>query len=440
MHWLESVIARKVSKTIKKSRVTCVNKIVKDKVKILVIGYSGKRNTGAEARCAEIINNLQKKFGNKIQLGLLSVNPSFSQDYYPDDVELIPLSSIFFKDLLSACSAYDIGILAEGSCLTSVTSNVAALYFICAAGIFKNQNKACFAYGVEAGPLPQKLQSYTRKYFNEVVFIARTKHSQEQCSKYGIKAEVGTDTAWSLRAASDTWVKSEVRKIIGDFSGKSLLTICPMNPYIRPITPSFSKFLRAKITGDWRAHYDKIYFYTIDKERLKKYDAYIEAFSNAIQYAVDHFDMYPIFFAMEPMDLPTIADIRKKCFIKTAVVSSENYNAVQMAALLQQCDLQITSRYHAYVLSLRAAVPSIAVSKDQRLHTIFKEDGNESLCLSSESDELNIELPIAIKSAVTNQVAIRNNLRDRFAIYYQKQLAMDNMVHEQIANYVIANE
>jgi len=46
-----------------------------------------------------------------------------------------------------------------------------------------------------------------------------------------------------------------------------------------------------------------------------------------------------------------------------------------MTALLRGLDLLITSRYHAAVLSLAAAVPQIAVGHDTRLDTLYRDLG-----------------------------------------------------------------
>jgi polysaccharide pyruvyl transferase WcaK-like protein len=46
-----------------------------------------------------------------------------------------------------------------------------------------------------------------------------------------------------------------------------------------------------------------------------------------------------------------------------------------MTALLRSLDLLVTSRYHAAVLSLAAAVPQIAVGHDTRLDTLYRDLG-----------------------------------------------------------------
>jgi polysaccharide pyruvyl transferase WcaK-like protein len=57
------------------------------------------------------------------------------------------------------------------------------------------------------------------------------------------------------------------------------------------------------------------------------------------------------------------------------VFSAREHDASRMTALLRSLDLLITSRYHAAVLSLAAAVPQIAVGHDTRLDTLYRDLG-----------------------------------------------------------------
>ena len=57
------------------------------------------------------------------------------------------------------------------------------------------------------------------------------------------------------------------------------------------------------------------------------------------------------------------------------VFSAREQDASRMTALLRGLDLLVTSRYHAAVLSLAAAVPQIAVGHDTRLDTLYRDLG-----------------------------------------------------------------
>jgi polysaccharide pyruvyl transferase WcaK-like protein len=57
------------------------------------------------------------------------------------------------------------------------------------------------------------------------------------------------------------------------------------------------------------------------------------------------------------------------------VFSAREYDASRMTELLRSLDLLVTSRFHAAVLSLAAAVPQIAVGHDTRLDTLYRDLG-----------------------------------------------------------------
>ena len=289
--------------TIKRAKKTNIRTGSEKELKILLVGYSGKRNTGAEVRSAEIIKQLKNMhFSKRLHFGVLTLNPKESKSYYPEDVELIPMSSIFFKDLLHVCSNYDVAILAEGSCFTSVTSNIAALFFICTAAIMKIQHKRCIAYGVEAGPMPTSLIKIVKKYCDKVYFIARTDDSLKKAMNYGISAKLGTDTAWTIQPSPSQWAQEEIKRKCGWDGSTPLVGISAMNAFSRPIKPKIWRYIKSRITNQWDAHYEKIYFYSDSEERKILYRNYLNAIVKSIKTIQLKNKVIPVFIEMEPMD------------------------------------------------------------------------------------------------------------------------------------------
>jgi polysaccharide pyruvyl transferase WcaK-like protein len=62
---------------------------------------------------------------------------------------------------------------------------------------------------------------------------------------------------------------------------------------------------------------------------------------------------------------------------RARVFSSREHDASRMTAVLRSLGVLVTSRYHASVLSLAAAVPQLAVGHDLRLRTLYSELGIE---------------------------------------------------------------
>lgn len=440
IHLLERFILYKVNKCIASSKNMPYEQYVYgSKLKILLIGYSGKRNAGAEIRCAEIIKQIKNlHLSVNVCFGVLTLNPEESKPYYMDDVELIKISSVFFKDLLKSCSEYHIGILAEGSCLTSVTSNVAALFFICAAGILKSQNKLCIGYGVEAGPMPKLIKKAVREHCSDSYFIARTKNSMKTMSELGINVDIGTDTAWTADAHSNAWACNEMHKLFNYDSVTPLIGISPMNPYIRPIYPSISRYLKGIFTNNWHGHYDKFYFYTTSKERQEQYFEYVHAIKDSVINLLKSFGngAIPIYIEMEPMDHCAVEDIRKIIGIDGHIISAKNYNGSEITALLRSLSILITSRYHAHVLTIPSGVPTIGISKDSRLTDIFSENELSEYCISTNDKHLRNNLSNICESASLNKDTIKMILLGKHKTYLDCQYQMGLMLRDKINTYI----
>jgi hypothetical protein len=80
---------------------------------------------------------------------------------------------------------------------------------------------------------------------------------------------------------------------------------------------------------------------------------------------------------MEELDEPLAGAVleRMRHGTRARVFSSREHDASRMTTLLRSLDLLVTSRYHAAVLSMAAAVPQLAVGHDLRLVSLYQELG-----------------------------------------------------------------
>jgi polysaccharide pyruvyl transferase WcaK-like protein len=395
----------------------------------ILIGYSGKGNTGAEVRIAEIVKHLRSvDFGVALEVGVLTLDASETRRYVPTDVELVPLSSDFFKSLLAACSDYHVGLMAEGSCLTSVTSNTAALFFICAAGIMRAQGKPCIAVGVDGGQMEPWVERKARRYCAGTVFFARSEETLQAFDRLGFKSLPGTDTAWTIEARGPEWAREEMARQ-GVQSGVPLIGVSAMNPFIRPIRPSLAKYLRAHLTGDWRQQYDKWYFYTNTPERARLYDRYLSALSQALKRLCKLSGGDVALIEMEPMDRSHLDDLHRRLTgLHVIRFSARDYNGAEMASVLRRLNFLITSRYHAHVLATAGGVPCVAVSKDLRLSNIFSESGQDEYCLSTHDPDLVERLPLTVEGAWRERSSLSECLRRKSAEGRLLQVAMGDEI------------
>lgn len=346
-----------------------------EKLKILLVGYNGKRNTGADVRVAEIVRQFNRILGeDKVEITVPTLNPDLTKVYFDRDAKLSNLNTIFFKDVLDLCTHNHIAVISEGSTLKSQFANALTLYFCEAAGVMKKQGKPCLAYGSEAGRMDDFVEKLASRMCDETYFIARTEASLKIIEGMGLKGHVGTDTAWTFKPADRDWISKELREKTGWDGKKPLVGIACIDPWSYPVKPNISKTIKAAWTHNWENHYEKVYFFAAS-ERGGKYPAYLKGLADGINnFRKDH-DVHPIIVGMDWTDLDACTDLQALVDGKPYIFSSRFYDGYQMTAALHSLSMLVTSRYHARVLSMTGGVPSIAVSLDERLYNIYNECG-----------------------------------------------------------------
>ncbi len=360
------------------------------KLKILLVGYNGKRNTGADVRVAAMVDQFYRVLGkDRIEVGVLTLDASNIHVYFSSPTKLIEFNSIYFKDLLDACKDYHMAVLSEGSTLKSKFANALTLFFCEAAGIMKQQGKPCIAYGSEAGRMDPLVEKLASRMCKETYFIARTEPSLEIIRRMGLTGHLGTDTAWTFPPADRAWVDNELRAKTGWDGKKPILGLAVINPFCWPVRPSLTRLARSILTRNWDNHFEKWYYFSASEERNKHYRHYIEGIARAVNRFRAARNVHLVIIGMEALDLGPCNDLRQALDKPAEIFSSRYYDGYQMTGILHALSGLVTSRYHARVLSMTGGVPSIAVSMDERLYNILKEcDQLEDYYLTTEDPAL----------------------------------------------------
>jgi polysaccharide pyruvyl transferase WcaK-like protein len=83
-----------------------------------------------------------------------------------------------------------------------------------------------------------------------------------------------------------------------------------------------------------------------------------------------------------------------------------------MTAVLRRLGVLVTSRYHASVLSLAAAVPQLAVGHDLRLRTLYSELGiADRYFLTPDEPDVVERMTDAVDELLFDPVEVRERLR-----------------------------
>ena len=344
------------------------------KLRVLLVGYNGARNTGADARVVELVRQLDETLGeDDIELTVMTLDKQNVSGYFPAHVRLWPFSTIFFCSLLQACSTHHVAVLCEGSTLTPTFAEALSVFYCEAAGVMRRQGKPAIAYGSEVGQLSGWLAKLSRDLCRDTYFIVRTEMSLRNLKTLGLKGHVGTDTAWPFETKEgEEWARQQLRADGWD-GLKPLLGVAVINPFWWPVRPSLSRWISALLTGHRSRQYDKMYFFSDSDERKAKFHRYLSEMAGAVNRYQQEHDAFVVILGMEKLDEEECLLFEQLVDGPCCVYHSKDHHVFQMTGLLRQLSTLLTSRYHAAVLSMKRAIPLVAVSMDGRLDGVIGE-------------------------------------------------------------------
>jgi len=395
-------------------------------LKILLVGYNGARNTGADARVVTLIQQLEEAFGTKKHsLTLMTLDDNNVRGYFPESVRILRFSTVFMFSLFSACSKHHVAILCEGSTLTPTFADALCVFFCEAAGIMDRQGKPCLAYGSEVGQLDGWLAKLSIDLCSNTYFIVRTEESFQNLKTLGLKGHVGTDTAWTFQDKNgEEWARQHL--LDAGWDGKQpLMGVAPLNPFCWPVRPSVWRWLKAFVTRDFSQQYDKLYFFSDSRERREQFERYLSAMVSATnEYGKEH-NTFVVILGMEKLDTRICELMEQQTVSPHVVCTSKTCNVFQMTGLLRQLSVLLTSRYHASVLSMENSIPIVAVSIDARLNGVMREVGLADHYLHQTTDvDLENRIIDSLRMTDEYQKEIKETIHHQLKLYKDKTAAM----------------
>ena len=395
-------------------------------LKILLVGYNGARNTGADARVVALTQQLEQTLGaDKAELTVMTLDMENVDGYFTKSVRLLHFTTVFLFSLLKACSTHHVAILCEGSTLTPTFANALCIFFCEAAGIMRKQGKPCIAYGSEVGRLNGWLARLSSDMCQDTYFMVRTEESLRNLQQLGLKGHVGTDTAWTFQSSEgEQWALQQL-KAAGWDGKQPLMGVAPLNPFCWPVRPSVWRWLKALVTRDFSQQYDKIYFFSDSKARRQQFERYLQAMTAATnRYSKEH-NAFVVILGMEKLDARVCELLEQKVVAPHAMFTSKTCDVFTMTGMLRQLNILLTSRYHASVLSMERAIPIVAVSIDARLNGIMKEVELDKHYLHHATDEnLEERIVASLQMAGEHEQEIGDTIRQHLAMYKNKTKAM----------------
>jgi polysaccharide pyruvyl transferase WcaK-like protein len=396
------------------------NKGISDKLnspKVLLVGYNGANNTGAEAKLLVIIDEVRSVLGPDVKLTVPSLNVANLKRYLQKSptlkIEKVKPST-FPTDIYRLVKQNDLILLVEGSTYMDTWAPALLWFYLLATRYAHQMNKPCIAYSVDAGKASRFNRWLIRREASKTdLIMARTKSAAERLKAWGVTApiEVTADNAFSFQP------KPEDRDFLKRAwpEASHVVGIAAEDIYIWPV--SMRLWDRQKYCYRWP------YYYQHNKPCLEKSELLVDVLAFQADEIIEKYGEDIALLSMEGLDTVFTTRIQQhmKHADRTRVFSSSQYNASQMTSVLRSLDLLITSRYHAGVLSLPALVPQTAIGHDLRIQDLYGDLGIPELFVDHEDPDRYQKLSDNVEMLFEHYGALRNKLREGYEQYATRE-------------------
>jgi polysaccharide pyruvyl transferase WcaK-like protein len=361
-------------------------------LKLLLAGYVGTRNTGADVRVEEMIRQIRHVLGDdQVELTIMSVDRGLSAGYFRT-VRQVELPTVFPGFLFTECPKHHGVVACEGSMFKSKFSSALTCMMSGALGMANAEGKLSVGYGAEAGAMNSSLQSFVRKHCRDSLVICRNKPSRQVLGNLGIRTTAGTDTAWTFDPAP-LEVGHELLTQAGWDGQTPLLAVCPINPFWWPVKPDLVKAAANKIAGQYKGeHYKSIYFHQYSEEKKAKNRAYLAGIAQAVNAFAGEQKVFPILVGMEQLDRLACESLQPLLDMEAPLFISDTYDMYQMVSVLRNCAMMVSSRFHAIVTSMPGLVASAGVTMDERIRNLMNDRNHPELFLEVDDEDLGDKL------------------------------------------------
>lgn len=385
--------------------------------RVLLVGYNGANNTGAEAKLLVIIDEIRTVLGPEVQLTVPSLNIANLKRYLQESPTLKIKGirpSTFPTDIYSLVKHNDLILLVEGSTYMDTWAPALLWFYLLATRYAHQMKKPCIAYSVDAGRASRFNRWLIRREASKTdLIMARTKSAAQRLKTWGVTApiEVTADNAFSFQTKPED--RDFLKRVWPEAS--HVVGIAAEDIYIWPV--SIRLWDQKKYCYRWP------YYYQHNKECLEKSELLVDVLAVQADEIIEKYGEDVALLSMEGLDTAFTTRIqqRMKHADRTKVFSSTQYNASQMTSILRSLDLLITSRYHAGVLSLPALVPQTAIGHDLRIQDLYGDLEIPELFVDHEDPDRYKKLSDNVETLFEHYSALRNKLKEGYEQYAMRE-------------------
>ncbi len=387
--------------------------------KVLLVGYNGANNAGAEALLLSDIADVRAVLGDNAFITVPTLNEANLRRYVHDgpNLRIVPIPSLFPLALRKLVAENDLIMLVEGHCYMQDSTSVLLWAYLWATHCAHTLGKPCLAYSVDAGQLSPMNASLVRREASKTdLIIARSQGAADRLRKCGVKApiQVTADNALTFHTdkSDEGWVQREWPAVR---ARGGLVGLATVNYHLWPVV--------MRPWGKREDCYKWPYYYSTSPERQRAAEELADAYAALADCLAREHDKFVALICMEELDEPFASKIHDQMIHadRARVFSAREHNASQMTTLLRSLDLLVTSRYHGCVLSLAAQVPQLGVGHDLRLKTIYDElELTDQYFVDATIRDPCVELKGRVEQLLANPTQQKESLRRGYAEHLQR--------------------
>jgi polysaccharide pyruvyl transferase WcaK-like protein len=376
--------------------------------KVLLIGYNGANNTGAEALLQADIQDFRVVFGEDAVLTVPAVKDAANLRRYLREgptLQIVSIPSVFFGAVRRLVREHDLVVLVEGSAYMDTWTSALLWYFLWGTRCAAQEGKPCLAYAVDAGELRPRNQRLVRRYASSTnLVVTRSEAAAERLRGWGVTAPV-------------EWTADNAFNFEPRLRDQEWATLWPegQRPAVGIAAVDFFRW--PVVIRPWGRSQDRYrwpYYFSTSPERRHAGAELARRYARLADRVVEEHDRSVALICMEELDEPIARAIYHEMVHgdRARVFSSREHDASRMTAVLRRLGVLVTSRYHASVLSLAARVPQLAVGHDLRLRTLYSELGIEDrYFLTPDQPDVVDRMTDAVDELLSGPVEMRERLR-----------------------------
>ncbi|MCA9536383.1 MAG: hypothetical protein KC593_22025 [Myxococcales bacterium] len=367
-------------------------------LKLLLAGYNGTRNTGADVRVEEMIRQFRHLFGDEhVEMSIYTIDPDKTRGYFRT-VRQLHIPKIFPRYLFDTVHTHHAVIACEGSMFKSKFASALSTMMVGSIGLAAAEQKLAVGYGGEAGDMDEGLRALVERYCRDALILARNHESQDVLRELGIASEYGTDTAWTFTPAPDT-VGQQILRDAGWDGVTPVLALCPINPFWWPVKPDVTRAAVNAVSGMYAdGHYGSVYFHREGADVHERQERYLDALAEGVRRFRAERDVFPVMIGSEMLDREACEGLRDRLGAELPVIVSDDHDMYAMVSVMRQARLMLSSRYHAIVTTMPAGLPSAGVTMDERIRNLMADRGTPELALEVDDPALADKVHVVLRT------------------------------------------